>query len=80
MPNARRRQRERVRAARRIESGSDADFRAANARTAEAQAAPPNLYEQCYLETGGRAGDLRISRVTAGDPVIVGSLFIHERI
>ncbi|KAH8091626.1 hypothetical protein JL720_5938 [Aureococcus anophagefferens] len=48
-----------------VEAGSDAEFRAANARTAEAQAAPRNRYQQQYLETTGRAGDLRISTIPA---------------
>ena len=38
------------------------------------------MYEQRYLETTGRAGDLRVSRVTSGDPVIVGSIFVHQRV
>ena len=56
-----------------FESGSDADFRALNARSAEAQAAGRNMYKQRYLETSGKKGDLRISEVVAGDPVIVVS-------
>jgi hypothetical protein len=40
------------------ESGSDAGFRAMNARTAEAQAAPRNRYEISYLEESGRPGAL----------------------
>ena len=63
-----------------VEAGSDADFRALNARDAEAQAAPRNRYAQSYLETSGRAGDLRVSTVVSGDPVIVGSVFVHERV
>lgn len=63
-----------------VEAGSDAEFRALNARDADAQAAPRNLYLQQYLETSGAAGDLRISKVVSGDPVIVGSVFIHERV
>lgn len=39
-----------------VESGSDAGFRAVNARTAEAQAAPRNRYEISYLEESGRPG------------------------
>ena len=63
-----------------VEAGSDAEFRATNLRTKEAQAAGRNLYKQLYLETAGKAGDLRISTVVAGDPVIVGSVFIHQRV
>lgn len=63
-----------------VESGSDADFRALNARTDEAQAAGRNLYKQRYLETTGQKGDLRVSEVVAGDPVLVGEVFIHRRI
>jgi hypothetical protein len=62
-----------------VEAGSDAEFRATNLRSAEAQAAGRNLYKQLYLDTTGAAGDLRISTVVAGDPVIVGSVFIHQR-
>ena len=62
-----------------VEAGSDADFRALNARDADAQAAPKNRYAQLYLETAGRPGDLRVSTVVSGDPVIVGSVFVHER-
>ena len=57
-----------------VESGSDADFRALNARTEEAQNAGRNLYKQRYLETTGEKGDLRISEVIAGDPVLVVSI------
>jgi hypothetical protein len=56
-----------------VESGSDADFRALNARDAEAQAAGRNLYKQRYLENSGKKGDLRISEVIAGDPMLVVS-------
>lgn len=63
-----------------VESGSDADFRALNARTEEAQAAGRNMYKQRYLEITGNKGDLRISEVIAGDPVLVGEVFIHRRI
>jgi hypothetical protein len=62
------------------EAGSDAGFRALNARTAEAQAAPRNRYTQEYLETSGRVGDLRVSRITEGDPAIVGNVYVHRRI
>jgi len=57
-----------------VESGSDAGFRALNARTEEAQAAGRNLYKQRYLENSGMKGDLRISEVIAGDPVLVVSV------
>lgn len=63
-----------------LESGSDAGFRAVNGRTEEAQAAGRNIYKQRYLETSGKKGDLRISEVIAGDPVLVGVVFIHRRI
>ena len=63
-----------------VEAGSDADFRAVNARSAEAQAAPKNRYAQQYLETSGAPGDLRVSEVVSGDPVIVGYRFVHQRI
>ena len=62
-----------------VEAGSDADFRALNARDAGAQAAPRNRYLQRYLDTTGRPGDVRISEVISGDPVIVGSVFVHRR-
>eukprot|EP00956_Cyclotella_meneghiniana_P037280 scaffold136414_cov60-Cyclotella_meneghiniana.AAC.2 len=62
-----------------VESQSDADFRAVNARTTEAQMAPKNEYEQLYLEDGG-SGSLRISVVSAGDPVIVGDMFVHQKL
>jgi hypothetical protein len=61
-----------------IESQSDADFRAVNARTTEEQLAPKNEYEQLYLEDWGR-GSLRISVVVRGDPVIVGDMFVHQK-
>ena len=54
-----------------VESGSDAGFRALNARDEDAQAAGRNMYKQRYLETTGKKGDLRISEVVSGDPVIV---------
>ena len=63
-----------------VESGSDAEFRALNARDDEAQAAPRNMYKQRYLDTSGNIGDLRISEVVSGDPVIVGAVFVHRRI
>lgn len=62
-----------------IDSQSDADFRAVNARTTEAQMAPKNEYEQLYLEDFG-SGSLRISVVARGDPVIVGDMFVHQKI
>lgn len=63
-----------------VEAGSDAEFRALNARDSDAQAAPKNRYVQTYLEMSGRPGDLRISTVASGDPVIVGSVFVHRRL
>eukprot|EP00814_Leptocylindrus_danicus_P002404 CAMPEP_0116042712 /NCGR_PEP_ID=MMETSP0321-20121206/25871_1 /TAXON_ID=163516 /ORGANISM="Leptocylindrus danicus var. danicus, Strain B650" /LENGTH=287 /DNA_ID=CAMNT_0003523277 /DNA_START=108 /DNA_END=971 /DNA_ORIENTATION=- len=63
-----------------VESGSDADFRGLNGRDDEAQAAGRNLYKQRYLETSGKKGDLRISEIIAGDPVIVGEIFVHRRL
>ena len=63
-----------------VEAGSDADFRKLNARDVDAQAAGRNLYLQRYLETSGQPGDLRVSTIVAGDPVIVGSVFVHERV
>ncbi|KAL7549895.1 hypothetical protein ACHAWF_013154 [Thalassiosira exigua] len=62
-----------------VEAGSDAEFRAANARSTEAQLAPKNEYEQLYLEDRGR-GSLRVSVVARGDPVIVGDMFVHQKL
>lgn len=62
-----------------VESESDADFRAANARTTEAQLAPKNEYEQLYIENVG-SGSLRVSVVAKGDPVIVGDMFVHQKL
>ena len=62
-----------------VEAGSDAEFRKLNARTSEAQAAPKNRYQQLYLERNGK-GSLRISTITDGDPVIVGAIFVHEKL
>jgi hypothetical protein len=62
-----------------VDAGSDADFRAANVRTVEAQLAPPNLYEQLYVEEQG-SGSLRISKIIEGDPVIVGATFVHVKL
>lgn len=62
-----------------VEAGSDADFRKLNARTNEAQAAPKNSYQQLYLERQGK-GSLRISTITDGDPVIVGAIFVHQKL
>ncbi|KAL7430842.1 hypothetical protein ACHAXM_002380 [Skeletonema potamos] len=61
-----------------VESQSDAEFRAANARSTEAQLAPKNEYEQVYLENFG-SGSLRVSVITKGDPVIVGDMFVHQK-
>jgi hypothetical protein len=63
-----------------VDAGSDASFRAVNGRDDDAQAAPKNRYAQTYLEETNGAGDLRISVITAGDPVIVGAVFVHQRL
>lgn len=62
-----------------VEADSDADFRAVNGRSTEAQLAPKNEYEQIYMEDFG-AGSLRISVITKGDPVIVGEMFVHQKV
>jgi hypothetical protein len=62
-----------------VEAGSDAEFRKVNARTQEEQLAGKNQYQQMYLENNG-PGSLRVSGVIAGDPVIVGLLFVHRKI
>ena len=62
-----------------VDAGSDADFRAVNARTTEAQRAPPNLYQQLYLEDNG-PGSLRVSKIIEGDPVIVGAVLVHRKL
>ena len=62
-----------------VNSESDADFRKLNARNEEEQGAPKNSYKQLYLERNGR-GSLRISKIISGDPVIVGAIFIHEKL
>jgi hypothetical protein len=62
-----------------VESESDADFRKVNSRTVDAQNAPRNEYEQLYIENLG-SGSLRISVITKGDPVIVGNMFIHQKL
>lgn len=62
-----------------VEAGNDADFRKVNARTEEAQKAEKNQYQQLYLEDVGR-GSLRVSSVIAGDPVIVGAIFVHQKL
>jgi hypothetical protein len=62
-----------------VESGSDADFRRVNARTQEAQEAGKNQYQQMYLENTG-TGSLRVSSVIAGDPVLVGEIFVHRKL
>eukprot|EP00586_Coscinodiscus_wailesii_P016672 CAMPEP_0172500350 /NCGR_PEP_ID=MMETSP1066-20121228/137159_1 /TAXON_ID=671091 /ORGANISM="Coscinodiscus wailesii, Strain CCMP2513" /LENGTH=292 /DNA_ID=CAMNT_0013274531 /DNA_START=164 /DNA_END=1042 /DNA_ORIENTATION=+ len=63
-----------------VNAGSDSDFRALNARDDDAKAAPRNMYKQRYLETSGKSGDIRISEVVSGDPVVVGTLLIHRRV
>jgi hypothetical protein len=62
-----------------VDAGSDAEFRELNARTKEAQQAPKNQYKQVYLEDNG-PGSLRVSTVVAGDPVIVGLIFVHRKL
>lgn len=62
-----------------VESGSDADFRKVNARSEEAQQAGKNQYQQVYLEDSG-PGSLRVSTVIAGDPVLVGEIFVHRKL
>lgn len=61
-----------------VEAGSDAEFRKVNIRTEEAQLAGKNQYQQMYLEGNG-SGSLRVSSVIAGDPVIVGIIFVHRK-
>jgi hypothetical protein len=61
-----------------VESQSDAEFRAANGRSTEAQLAPKNEYEQVYLENNG-VGSIRVSVLVKGDPVIVGEMFVHQK-
>jgi hypothetical protein len=62
-----------------VEAGSDAEFRQVNARTQQAQEAPKNAYQQLYLERNGK-GSIRISTVADGDPVIVGAIFVHQKL
>ena len=69
-----------------VEGGSDAEFRGAmadlpteTARDKAAQEAPKNEYEQLYCEDLG-SGSLRISVVAKGDPVIVGDMFVHQKL
>ena len=57
-----------------IESNSDAEFRQINGRTVQAQQAGRNLYQQWYIDE-----QIRVSSVIAGDPVIVGEVFVHRR-
>jgi hypothetical protein len=61
------------------ESDSDAGFRQVNARTEEEQDAPRNAYQQLYVERNGK-GSIRISTVASGDPVIVGAVFVHQKL
>lgn len=66
------------------EFSSDADFRTNgvtpfNKRDEEAIAAPRNQYTQLFVENSGQPGDVRVSRVTAGDPVVVGTTYVHVR-
>lgn len=67
------------------EFASDADFRTngvtpLNKRDDEAIAAPRNQYTQLFVENSGQPGDVRVSRVTAGDPVVVGTTYVHVRV
>lgn len=62
-----------------VEAGSDEDFRKVNARSRDAQLAGKNLYKQLYLENIGK-GSIRVSTVVAGDPVIVGEIFVHQKL
>jgi hypothetical protein len=62
-----------------VQANSDAEFRQVNARSQTAQQAPKNSYRQLYLERNG-AGSLRISTISAGDPVIVGAIFVHQKL
>jgi hypothetical protein len=39
-----------------------------------------NEFSQLYLEDSGRAGDLRVSKVTQGDPTVLNSTFVHVRV
>jgi hypothetical protein len=64
-----------------VEAGSDADFRQLNARSVTAQQAGKNQYQQLYLEDdAGPGGALRVSTVIAGDPVLVGEIFVHRKL
>eukprot|EP00976_Prorocentrum_cordatum_P091325 1188480-Prorocentrum_minimum.AAC.2 len=38
-----------------------------------------NEFTQLYLESTGQRGDVRVSRVTAGDDVVLNSTFVHVR-
>lgn len=62
-----------------VNAGDDAEFRKVNLRTTEAQQAGRNMYQQVYLENSG-PGSLRISTVIAGDPVLVGEMFVHRKL
>ena len=59
---------------------SDTDFRKVNPRSAEAQLAPRNEYEQLYLEDFGGTGSLRVSVIARGDLVIVGDMCVHQKL
>jgi hypothetical protein len=66
-----------------VESETDADFRknVINSRSEQAQLAPRNKYQQVYLESSGVSGGaLRISTIISGDPVIVGAMFVHQKL
>lgn len=38
-----------------------------------------NTFSQLYVEGSGQPGDLRVSKVTKGDPVVINSTFVHVR-
>jgi hypothetical protein len=65
-----------------VQSESDADFRknVINSRSEQAQLASRNKYQQVYLEGSGSGGALRISTIISGDPVIVGAMFVHQKL
>mmetsp|Transcript_16685 Transcript_16685/g.23007 ORF Transcript_16685/g.23007 Transcript_16685/m.23007 type:complete len:275 (-) Transcript_16685:90-914(-) len=39
-----------------------------------------NEFSQLYFEDSGKPGDLRVSKVTNGDPIVIGSEFVHVRV
>jgi len=62
-----------------VEAGNDAEFRKVNGRTKQAQMEGQNQYQQSYVEDNG-PGSLRVSTVIAGDPVLVGEIFVHRKL